>query len=72
MAYSDDAAEQVVKIALEGTEVAARITGEGAKQVAILLYALMKDQKRTRGKTTISNCSQPLKADLPILFTEAI
>lgn len=55
MAYSDDAAEQVVKIALEGTEVAARITGEGAKQVAILLYALLKDQKRTRGKTTISN-----------------
>ena len=33
----------------------ARITGEGAKQVAILLYALLKDQKRTRGKTTISN-----------------
>ena len=55
MAYSDDAAEQVVKIALEGTEVAARITGEGAKQVAFLLYALLKDQKRTRGKTTISN-----------------
>ena len=55
MAYSDDAAEQVVKIALEGTVVAARITGEGAKQVAILLYALLKDQKRTRGKTTISN-----------------
>lgn len=54
MAYSDDAAEQVVKIALEGTEVAARITGEGVKQVAILLYALLKDQKRTRGKTTIS------------------
>ena len=42
MAYSDDAAEQVVKIALEGTEMAARITGEGAKQVAILLYAVLK------------------------------
>lgn len=55
MAYSDDAAEQVVKIALEGTEVAAKITGEGAKQIAILLYALLKDQKRTRGKTAISN-----------------
>ena len=44
MAYSDDAAEQVVKIALEGTEMAARITGAGAKQVAILLYAVLKDQ----------------------------
>ena len=53
MAYSDDAAEQVVKIALEGTEMAARITGEGAKQVAILLYAVLKDQNRTMGKTRL-------------------
>lgn len=55
MAYSDDAAEQVVKIALEGTEMAARITGAGAKQVAILLYAVLKDQKRTKGKTRLTN-----------------
>ena len=54
MAYSDDAAEQVVKIALEGTEFAARITGEGAKQAAVLLYALLKDQKRTKGKTRLT------------------
>lgn len=54
MAYSDDAAEQVVKIALEGTEMAARITGAGAKQVAILLYAVLKDQKRTKGKTRLT------------------
>ena len=54
MAYSDDAAEQVVKIALEGTEFAARITGEGAKQAAVLLYALLKDQKRTMGKTRLT------------------
>ena len=37
MEYSDDAAEQVVKIALEGTEMAARITGDGAKQGALVL-----------------------------------
>lgn len=54
MAYSDDAAEQVVKIALEGTEVAARITGESAKQIAILLYAVMKEQKRTMGKARLT------------------
>ena len=54
MAYSDDAAEQVVKIALEGTEMAARITGAGAKQVAILLYAVLKDQKRTKGRTRLT------------------
>ena len=64
MAYSDDAAEQVVKIALEGTEMAARITGAGAKQVAILLYALLKEQKKTKGKarlTTMLRTGKELK-----------
>lgn len=36
MSYSGDAAEQVVRMSLEGAEVAAKITGAGAKQVAIL------------------------------------
>ena len=62
MAYSDDAAEQVVKIALEGTEMAARITGAGAKQVAILLYAVLKDQKRTKGKTRLRLCFEAARS----------
>lgn len=64
MAYSDDAAEQVVKIALEGTEMAARITGEGAKQVAILLYSVLKEQQKTKGKarlTTMLRSGKELK-----------
>ena len=64
MAYSDDAAEQVVKIALEGAEVAAKITGAGAKEVAILLYAALKDQKKTKGKarlTTMLRTGKELK-----------
>ncbi len=55
MSYSGDAAEQVVRITLEGAEVAAKITGAGAKQIAILLYAILRDQKKTRGKIRLSN-----------------
>lgn len=58
MAYSDDAAEQVVKMALEGTEFAARITGEGAKHAAMLIYAVLKDQHRTKGKTRLNTLLQ--------------
>ncbi len=55
MSYSGDAAEQVVRMTLEGAEVAARITGAGAKQVAILLYAILREQKKTKGKTRLTN-----------------
>lgn len=44
MSYSGDAAEQVVRMTLEGTEVAAKITGAGAKEVAKLLYSFQRYQ----------------------------
>lgn len=55
MSYSGDAAEQVVKMGLEGVEVAARISGAGAMQIAKLLYAVLKEQNRTKGKTRLVN-----------------
>lgn len=55
MNTSGDAAEQIVRISLEGFEVAARITGHGAKDIAALLYAVMKDKQKTAGKTRLSN-----------------
>lgn len=55
MSYSGDAAEQVVRMSLEGAEVAAKITGAGAKEIALLLYAVLKDQKKTKGKTRLTN-----------------
>ena len=55
MSYSGEAADQVVRIALEGTEVAVRLAGSGAKQLAILLYAVLKDQKRTKGKMRLTS-----------------
>ena len=53
--YSADAAEQVVRMTLEGSEVAIKLAGSGAKQLAILLYAILRDQKKTKGKTRLTN-----------------
>lgn len=55
MNTSGDAAEQIVRLSLEGFEVAAKITGNGAKDVAALIYAIMKDKRKTSGKTTLNN-----------------
>lgn len=54
MNTSAEAADQVVRMTLNGVEVAAKITGAGAKELALLLYAIMKDQKKTKGKTRLS------------------
>ena len=49
-----EAAEQIVRMSLNGVEVAARITGKAALRVAAFLYAIMKDQKKTRGKSKLN------------------
>ena len=50
-----DAAEQVVRLSLEGVEVAAKITGNGAKQIAVLLYAALKQEQKTKGKARLTS-----------------
>lgn len=50
-----DAAEQVVRMSLEGVEVAAKITGVGAKNIAILLAAVLKEEQKTRGKSRMTS-----------------
>lgn len=49
-----EAAEQIVRMSLEGVEVAARITGAGAKNIAILLYSILKEQGKTKGKARLT------------------
>lgn len=53
MYNSGDAAEQVVRMSLEGAEFAFKITGVAAKNVAAALYTVLKDQKKTKGKARI-------------------
>lgn len=45
-----EAAEQIVRMSLEGFEVAAKITGAGAKNIAILLYSILKEEQKTKGQ----------------------
>ena len=55
MNTSGDAAESIVRMSLQGTEVAVRIMGSGAKNFAVLLYTIMKDQQQIKGKTKLVN-----------------
>ena len=55
MSYSGDAAEQVVRMSLETGEVAVRLAGSGAKQLAVLIYAILREQKKTAGKARLTN-----------------
>jgi len=50
-----DAAEQVVRLSLEGVEVAAKISGNGAKNIALLLYAALKEEQKTKGKARLTS-----------------
>ena len=50
-----DAAEQVVRLSLEGVEVAAKISGAGAKNIALLLYAALKEEQKTKGKARLTS-----------------
>ena len=42
---SGEAAEQVVRMSLDGAEVAIRLAGNGAKHLAILLYNILSKTK---------------------------
>ncbi len=54
-----EAAEQIVRMSLEGFEVAAKITGAGAKNIAILLYSIL-EEKKTKGKARLTSMSSVL------------
>lgn len=61
---SSDSAEEIVRLSLEGMEVAFRIAGAGAKNMAVMIYTIMKDKQQTKGKTRLTNMlktGKPLK-----------
>ena len=67
MSVNGDVSEQVVRLSLEGFEVLAKLTGSGAKNVAAMIYTIMKDQKLTKGKQKLNNM---LKSGKPLkIFT---
>ena len=62
MNTSGDAAEQIVRLSLEGFEVIARITGSGAKEALAMIYAVLKDnEQQSVGKTNLINMLRTCK-----------
>lgn len=56
MNTSGDAAESVVRMSLQGTEVALKLTGSAAKNIAALLYAIYKDKSKQKVKQHLQIC----------------
>ncbi|WP_214629688.1 PcfB family protein [Paenibacillus agaridevorans] len=55
MSSGTEAADQVVSMSLRGIEVMAKISGEGAKHLAVYLFAALQGQKRTRGRVRLES-----------------
>ena len=59
MNASAEAADQIVRISLNATETALKITGKGAEEMAALLYKALRDmakeENKTKGQIRLSN-----------------
>ena len=55
MSTSSESAEQLIRICLEGTDYALRISGSAVKNIAVALYTISKDKSKSKGKTRLSN-----------------
>lgn len=65
MNYGADAADQIVRYSLDGVEHTLRISGAVAKNLAVFIAAVMKDQKKTRGRTRMETMLRERK---PVKF----
>lgn len=73
-----DAAEQVVRLSLEGFEVAAKLTGSAAKNVALLLVSVLKQEQQTnayqeytqKNKGRSKDAEEALARGLMLIFSD--
>lgn len=64
MNYGAEPADQIVRYYLEGSEYALKLSGTAAKNFAVFAMAVLKDQKKTHGKTRLVRLlreNKPLK-----------
>lgn len=56
MNTSGDAAEQIVRLSLEGMEVALKLSGSATKNIAAMLYSILKnkDKSKTKGRQRLT------------------
>lgn len=55
MSISSESAEQVTRIILQGEEICLKATGKAAKELLVLIAAIMSDKTKTKGKTRLNN-----------------
>ena len=67
MNASGDAAEQIVRMTLQGVEVAGKMSMDGAERLVKLIFASLKDTKRTKGRASLNTM---LKSNKPIKVFE--
>ena len=67
MNTSGEVADLMVKEGIQITESAAKLAGLGAKNLAAIIVALLKDESRMQGKT---NLKQLLKSDKPLCILQ--
>jgi len=54
MSDSGEAAEQAVRMTIEGAQVALKLTGAAAERITVMIYTIMKDRQNTMGKTRLA------------------
>lgn len=62
MNNSGDVAEQVMRMSLEGTEIAVKLTGTGALKLAQVIYRTLKEETKTKGKARLTSMLRSGKA----------
>jgi hypothetical protein len=65
MNFGGDAADQIVRYSMEGIDYSLRLSGTLAKNLAVFFAAVLKDQKKTYGKTRMVRM---LKENRPLKF----
>lgn len=55
MNNSGDVAEQMMRMSLEGAEVAVKLTGTGALKLASIIYKVLQQQEKTKGKARLTS-----------------
>lgn len=53
MNQSGEAAESIIRMSLDGMKFAVSVGGAGAKNIIALLYTILKDNKKIKGKTSL-------------------
>ena len=52
---SSESAEAVVRMSLQGSEVALKIAGSGTKELLIMLYTILNGRQKVKGRTSLTN-----------------